>query len=107
MVEETKQVPHNEEHTAVEDLQDWESAERVKPPWIKESVKYGKHVLPPNDQEVPIELTNEEVLQRRDEPVIGGNSSARPLSGRGQDHGAIETSHSKQNRKDTGSTANI
>jgi hypothetical protein len=95
---EIKQVPQDEQNKAVEDLQAWESVERVKPPWIKTSIKYGKRVLPPNDQEVAQPLTDEQVLQRRDEPVIGGNSSARPLNGRGQDKGASESSQSKQTR---------
>ena len=95
---EIKQVPHNTDKKAVEDLQAWESLERIKPPWIKETIKLGKTVLPPNDQEVAQPLTNEQVLQRRDEPVVGGSSSARPLNGRGQDKGASESSQSKQTR---------
>ena len=95
---EIKQVPHNNDKKEVEDLQAWESLERAKPPWIKETVTYGETVLPPNDQEVAQPLTNEQVLQRRDEPVVGGSSSARPLNGRGQAHGASESSQSKQTR---------
>lgn len=81
---------------------DWEVREREKAPWIKENVHYGKRVLPPNEQENPQPLTNEMVLQRRDEKV--GKSSAPPISGRGQDNGAVETSRSKQIHSDSGVT---
>jgi hypothetical protein len=93
---EIKQVPHNTDNKAVEDLQAWESLERVKPPWV--AIVHGETILPPNDQKVAQPLTNEQVLQRRDEKVVGGSSSARPLNGRGQDHGASESSQSKQTR---------
>jgi hypothetical protein len=99
-MKETKQIPHNQEHTAVEDMQDWEALERVKPPWVP--IEHGERVLPPNDQDVQEPITNEMVLQRRDEPVVGGNSSARPLNGRGQDKGASETTRSKQIHQDSG-----
>jgi hypothetical protein len=79
---------------------DWESTERVKPPWVP--IKHAKQIPPPNEQDNPQPLTNEMVLQPRDEKV--GKSSAPPLSGRGQDKGAVETSRSKQIHSDLGVT---
>jgi hypothetical protein len=95
---ETKPIPHNDEHAAVEQLQDWETRERVKPPWT--STKYGKTVKPPNEQDNPQPLTTEMVLQPRAEKI--GNSAAPPISGRGQDKGMVETSRSKQIHHDSG-----
>jgi hypothetical protein len=79
---------------------DWESVERQKAPWIKENVKYGQTIPPQKDQKSNTDLTDEMVLQRRDEKI--GNSSAPPISGIGQDHGAAETSRSKQIHSDSG-----
>jgi hypothetical protein len=80
------------------ELQDWESSERIKPEWVP--IKHGKTVKPPNDQDNPQPLTNEMVLQPRAESI--GKSFATPISGRGQDQGASETSRSKQIHQDSG-----
>lgn len=80
------------------ELKDWESTERVKPEWVP--IKHGKTVKPLIDQDNPQPLTNEQVLQPRAEPV--GASAAPPISGRGQDTGASETSRSKQIYSDSG-----
>lgn len=79
---------------------EWGAMEREKAPWIKPTIVLGKTVLPPNDQKSNLKLTNEQVLQPRAEPI--GNSSAPPISGRGQDKGAVETSRSKQIHSDSG-----
>lgn len=57
----------------------WESLERVKPPWVLE--KHGERVLPQNRQKSNQKLTNEQVLQPRDEK-IGMGSYATPLAPR-------------------------
>lgn len=74
--------------------EDWEITERVKPPWIKDTVNYSKTILPPNDQKSNNTFADEQIFQPRDEAI--GKSFAPPIGGRGQDKGAIETSHSKQ-----------
>jgi hypothetical protein len=58
----------------------WAAQERVRPPWVP--IKHGKTVLPPNDQKSNLNLTNEQVMKSRTEPIANG-SSAKPLSGAG------------------------
>lgn len=87
-----KSESEQKQQDAVEQLQAWESTERVRPPWVP--IKHGKIVKPPNDQANPQPLTDEMVLQLRAEPI--GNSAAPPLRGLGADHGASETTRSKQ-----------
>jgi hypothetical protein len=56
----------------------WAAAERPKVPWIPVDVKFGKVILPPNDQKSNLDLPDKDVLQARDEPI--GVSFAKPLS---------------------------
>jgi len=63
----------------------WAAQERIRAPWIRAGVKYGETVLPPNDQTSNLNLTNEQVMKSRNEPIVDG-SSAKPLSGEGANH---------------------
>ena len=55
----------------------WAETERIRPPWVAN--KHGEHVKPQNEQKSNNNLTNEQVLQPRDEKV-SESSTAKPLS---------------------------
>ena len=59
----------------------WESRERPRPPWVKDSVHYSETIPPWFEQKSNLKLTNEQVLQPRVED-IATSSSASPLAGR-------------------------
>lgn len=55
----------------------WATREHDRGPWIREGIRFGATVAPPNEQESNKDMpTAEQVLQPRNEPLI---SFARPL----------------------------
>ena len=70
--------PQDDETAPLLTKEPWAARERVRAPWIRAGVKYGETVLPPNDQASNPNLTNEQVMKSRTEPVM--NSSAPPLN---------------------------
>ena len=72
MIEEPKEVEQEEPPRP------WAEVERVRPPWQLQ--KHGEFILPQNSQKSNNDLTDDQVLQPRDEPVI--ISTAKPISGR-------------------------
>lgn len=62
-----------------EEQKSWAQTERVRPPWVAQ--KHGETVKPQSEQKSNNDLTDEQVLQPRAEPVTMG-SSAKPISGR-------------------------
>ena len=66
----------------------WVKALYRRAPWIR--VRYGRRVLPPNNQMSNISLTADQVMQRRTE-LVGRGSAAKPLNkgdGPGEQAGA-------------------
>jgi hypothetical protein len=55
----------------------WESAERVRPPWVLQ--KHGQKVAPPNEQASNNDIATKNVLQPRVED-IATSSHATPLT---------------------------
>jgi len=74
--EDFKPIEDNE--LGVEPLQSWAERDRDAVPWIPSIIKLGERVKPPNEQTKEL-ITNEMVLQPRDEPV--GKSMAFPIRG--------------------------
>jgi hypothetical protein len=62
-----------------EEEKPWSARERVKPVWVVQT--HGEFVKPQCDQKSNNALTDEQVLQPRDEPVTLA-STAKPLTGR-------------------------
>lgn len=77
----------------------WEQRERARAPWTVEG-HFGETVAPPNEQKTNNKLSNEEVLQPRDEPV--GISHAFPLRGGNESSGPLEQSGSNKPTNKTG-----
>lgn len=69
--------PIEDKELGVEPVQSWAERVRDDVPWIKPAVKYAQEVLPPNEQKSNVKLTDDQVMQKRDEPV--GKSAAFPI----------------------------
>ena len=70
----------NEEKEPLIPKEPWAARERERAPWVK--VKYGETIAPPNDQKSNLNLSDEQVMKKRTEPIA---STAPPLNlGRGQ-----------------------
>ena len=66
----------------------WEGVERVKPDWVP--IKHGETIAPQCDQKSNLDLSDEQVLQPRTEPIVSG-SQATPINGRHDTgHGASD-----------------
>lgn len=68
----------------------WEAEERVRPPWTVKG-HFGSKIPPLKNQKTNNELSNEEVMQSRTEPI--GASHAFPI--RGTDFESTEPTHHK------------
>lgn len=71
-----------EQNQPVTPKDSWISTEYKRAPWIRPGLQLGEHIAAPNEQASNNDLQDDEVLQRRDEPI--GASLAHPLS-TGQD----------------------
>ena len=63
------------ESKVLEPKQPWAAQERIRAPWVK--VQYGQTVAPPNDQKSNLNLSDEQVMKKRNEPIA---STAPPLN---------------------------
>ena len=70
----------SEEKEPLTPKEPWAARERERAPWVK--VKYGETVAPQNEQASNLHLTDEQVMQKRVEPIV---SNTPPLNkGAGQ-----------------------
>ena len=68
-------VEDAEETRVLEPKAPWAARERERPKWVP--IAHGKTVLPPNEQASNLKLTDEQVMQKRTEPIA---STAPPLN---------------------------
>lgn len=68
-------IPDDDEKESLKPKDPWAAQERVRPPWV--NVKYGETVAPPNEQTSNLNLTDEQVMQKRVQPIV---SAAPPLN---------------------------
>ncbi len=87
--------PIEDKELGVEPLQSWGERDRDAVPWIPDNIRFGKTVKPPNEQSRPL-ITNEQVLQSRDEPV--GKSMAFPI--RSGENRSVDFSPTLNKRQD-------
>jgi len=57
----------------------WVSTEYRRAPWIRPGLVLGQTVLPPNEQASNLNLADDQVFYKRDEPI--GQSVAFPING--------------------------
>lgn len=72
-------MPEEKSILEQEQPKSWAETERVRPDWVP--IKHGERVLPQNEQKSNNNLTDDQVLQSREEPVTI-SSSAKPIGGR-------------------------
>lgn len=95
----TAPTAHGDPKSEIE-LIEWEAMERPRVPWVRPD-HYGQTIAPLKDQKTNNEITNEEVLQPRDEPVET-SSHAFPISG--IEPGSTEPTHHKASGNFTNKT---